>query len=185
MEIKIIDLSKEIEDWRSAVYGEEVRSANISALEKMQTSINDTIVNVNQAADDVQAAASDAAQVARDAASAVESANNSVNHANDILADAEKQVEYSANNANLAKSWAVGETSERPGEDTNNSKYFCNQSEKEYLRAKGEADRAEAYANFVEPKFLIENNRVYIKADSTVQFFLSGNQLYFKLPVSS
>ena len=49
MEIKRIDLAKEIEDWRGAVHGEEVRSANISALQKMQTSINDTITNVNQA----------------------------------------------------------------------------------------------------------------------------------------
>lgn len=185
MEIKRIDLAKEIEDWRSAVYGEEVRSANISALQKMQTSINDTITNVNQASDDVREAAGNAAQVASDAAAAVNLANETIDHANTILADAEMQVEYAANNADLAKSWAVGGTGKRPGEDINNSEYFSNQSEKEYLRAKGEADRAEAYANFVEPQFLMRNNRVYINADSTVKFILHENQLYFKLPASA
>lgn len=185
MEIKRIDLSKEIEDWRSAVYGEEVRSANISALQKVQKSVNDTVVNVNQAANDIQKVAGETEQVAAGAEAAVESANNTINHANNILIEAEKQVEYAAKNAKLAESWAVGGTGERSGEDGNCSEFFSKMAEAEYLRAKNEADRAESYANFVEPRFLIENNRLYMKADSTVKFILDGNQLYFKLPTSA
>ena len=34
-----IDLSKEIEQWKSAIYGEEVRKANTDAFEKIQTTV--------------------------------------------------------------------------------------------------------------------------------------------------
>lgn len=81
-----------------------------------------------------------------------------------------------------SESFAHGGTGERPGEDTDNSKYYSEQAEKEYQRAKDEADRAGIYANFIEPEFILVDNRIYIKESKTVQFVLYGNQLYYKLP---
>lgn len=51
----------------------------------------------------------------------------------------------------------------------------------EYLDAKNEADRAEAYADFVQPHFIIQNNRLYIKDDAVGEFIVANNRLYMKL----
>lgn len=45
-----------------------------------------------------------------------------------------------------SKSWAIGGTGTRDGEDTNNSKYWSRQSKNEADRAKNEADRAASIA---------------------------------------
>ena len=65
MAVENIDLSQEIESWKSAVYGKDVRSANVAAFEKIQGTVNDTVQNVNQAAED-SASASHNAQAAVD-----------------------------------------------------------------------------------------------------------------------
>lgn len=65
MAIGNIDLNQEIESWKSAVRGEDVRSANVAAFEKIQGTVNDTVQNVNQAAED-SASASHNAQAAVD-----------------------------------------------------------------------------------------------------------------------
>lgn len=65
MAIENIDLSQEIESWKSAVRGKDVRSANVAAFEKIQGTVNDTVQNVNQAAEEV-VSASDKAQQAID-----------------------------------------------------------------------------------------------------------------------
>ena len=65
MAIGNIDLSQEIENWKSAVRGKDVRSANVAAFEKIQGTVNDTVQNVNQAAEEV-VSASDKAQQAID-----------------------------------------------------------------------------------------------------------------------
>lgn len=49
------------------------------------------------------------------------------------------------------------------------------------LAAKAQADRAEMYADFVEPHFLIANNRLYIRDDATGEFIVANNRLYMKL----
>lgn len=51
----------------------------------------------------------------------------------------------------------------------------------EYLDAKAQADRAQVYADFIEPHFLIENNRLYIKDDAVGEFITANNRLYMKL----
>lgn len=71
-----IDLSNEILDWEEAELGEEVRSAQISALEKTQTHVNDAIDNVNQAAADVANNTVAANQAAERANAAAANANN-------------------------------------------------------------------------------------------------------------
>lgn len=58
--IENIDLSQEIESWKSAVYGKDVRAANVAAFEKIQGTVNDTVQNVNQAAEDSASAAHNA-----------------------------------------------------------------------------------------------------------------------------
>lgn len=60
MAIENIDLSQEIESWKSAVRGKDVRSANVAAFEKIQGTVNDTVQNVNQAAEDSASAAHNA-----------------------------------------------------------------------------------------------------------------------------
>lgn len=60
MAIGNIDLNQEIESWKSAVRGEDVRSANVAAFEKIQGTVNDTVQNVNQAAEDSASAAHNA-----------------------------------------------------------------------------------------------------------------------------
>lgn len=65
MAIGNIDLNQEIESWKSAVYGKDVRSANVAAFEKIQGTVNDTVQNVNQAAE-VSASAAHNAQAAVD-----------------------------------------------------------------------------------------------------------------------
>lgn len=43
------------------------------------------------------------------------------------------------------------------------------------------AQLAAAYADFAEPHFLIQNNRLYIKDDAVGEFILANNRLYLKL----
>lgn len=74
MAIQNIDLSAEIRDWKSAICGEEVRAANVSAFEKIQGSVNDAIQDVNQAAVDAQRAS--------------ENVENAISLANQTLAEA-------------------------------------------------------------------------------------------------
>lgn len=51
----------------------------------------------------------------------------------------------------------------------------------EYLDAKAQADRAQAYADFIEPHFIIQDNRLYIKDDGVGEFIVADNRLYMKL----
>ena len=60
MAIENIDLSQEIESWKSAVRGKDVRAANVAAFEKIQGTVNDTVQNVSQAAEDSARAAHNA-----------------------------------------------------------------------------------------------------------------------------
>lgn len=81
-----------------------------------------------------------------------------------------------------SESHSHGGTGTRPGEDTDNSLFYSEQSRKEYERAKEEADRAEKFSGFVTPDFLMLNNQVYIKIGGTVDFILLNNQIYYKMP---
>lgn len=182
MAVKRIDLSPERGIWEDAEYGEDVRGAGITSLQKTEDAINETVDEVNKAAEDVQSASAATEQVARDAAETVIRANETVDHADNILMDATEQATAAAGSAKLSESWAVGGTGGREDEDTNNSKYHSRQAETAAQNAKEEADRASMYANFVTPDFIMANNRVYINQNSTVAFGIWNNKLYFKLP---
>ena len=47
--------------------------------------------------------------------------------------------------------------------------------------AANSAQLAQAYADFLEPHFVIQNNRLYIKDDAVGEFILQNNRLYMKL----
>ena len=96
--------------------------------------------------------------------------NTAVSAANDSL-------QYSKD----SKRWAVGDEA-YPGSEVDNSEFYSNQSKLQYERAKNEADRASQYANFITPDFLLQDNRLYINQDSTVQFYVDDNRIYFRLP---
>lgn len=96
--------------------------------------------------------------------------NTAVGSANDSL-------QYSKD----SKRWAVGDEN-YPGSETDNSEFYSKQSELQYEKAKNEADRASQYANFVTPDFVLQDNRLYINQNSTVEFLLDHNRLYFKMP---
>lgn len=57
--IQLIDLTQEINDWKDAICGEEVRAANVSAFEKIQGIVNETVHDVNIAAETAQKASED------------------------------------------------------------------------------------------------------------------------------
>ena len=80
-----------------------------------------------------------------------------------------------------SESHSHGGTGTRPGEDTDNSLYYSQQSKLEYERSKEEADRAESFSEFSRPYFMIENNRLYLKRGGAVDFMVANNRLYYKL----
>lgn len=88
------DISREIQAFREAVYGEEVRGSMIGLCEKVN-------LEVESSTERSQSAES-AAVTAQDSATA---------------------------SAKLSESWAVGGTSSRQGEDTNNSKFYSLRAE--------------------------------------------------------
>lgn len=149
MAVKRIDLSLEIQDWQHAGCGEEVRGASISSLRKTEAVINGTVDDVNQAAADVKLAVTTANN-------AVTRANQAIDHADDILANATAQAKSSASSAENAQSWAVGGTGIRTGEDSDNSRFYSLESKSEADRAKQAADKAEHYAGFIVPDFIID-----------------------------
>lgn len=183
MAVKKIDLSPERKVWGDAEYGEEVRSAGISSLQKTEDAINSTVDEVNQAAVDIQGAAADAAKVSRDAAATVVRANETVDHADAILRDATEQAGASADSAKLSQSWAKGGTGTRQGESTDNSEYYSKQSQTAAERATSEADRAAQYSQIVAPGFYFDpaTSGLYQKAGVGVDFKVVESRIYWKI----
>ena len=111
----------------------------------------------------------------------VETANNAITAADTTLQRAEGTVVEAQGWSDMAKSWAIGEGNVREDESSNNSKYFAQRAALEYQNAKNEADRAKQYSSITQPDFLIQDNRLYYKAGTGVQFVTSGNRLYWKI----
>lgn len=80
-----------------------------------------------------------------------------------------------------SESFAHGNTGVRPGEDTDNSKYYSEQSQAGADRAAAEADRASVYAEALAPKFVLQDNRLYMSDNDKISFIVKDNRLYFKL----
>lgn len=196
MAVKTIDLSPERKIWADAEYGEEVRGAGISSLQKTEDVINSTVDEVNRAAVDVQNAAKNTEKLNQKSNEVLNRANETVDHANDILDEAaqrageifesaKQQVSISAGNATLSESWAVGGTDVRDGENTNNAMYYSQQSETQADRAKTEADRAARYSQIIAPGFYFDpaEAKLYMKAGVGVDFMVQDARLYWKVAV--
>ena len=84
-----------------------------------------------------------------------------------------KSAANAANSATLSESWAVGGTGTRPGEDTNNSKYYAGQAEKY-------KDEAQDIKDSTEIQYRVDGDRVGFKRadeyDYTYTDHLTGPQ---------
>lgn len=81
----------------------------------------------------------------------------------------------------LSESHNHGNTGARLGEDTDNSKYWSEQSRMQAERAKIEADKAEKYADITAPNFYLDldNMVLYIKDGVGVDFVLDENNILY------
>lgn len=149
------NISAEIQAFRDAVRGEEVRGSMISALEKVNADGEDALSEVAAQVTRIDGIAAQATQTLNNANTAINTANEAIERADDILEEGENQVQQAAGSATLSRSWTRGGTGTRTGEDSDNSRFYSLQSQTEADRAKVQADRAEMYAGFVIPEFWI------------------------------
>ena len=110
MAIPRVDISQEIADWQAAVYGEEVRSANVSALTKLQTQMNAACDGIETAQTDVatavntaNAASATANQASSDAQDAIDDAQAAITTAQGYAANAEGSAQAAAASATAAQ----------------------------------------------------------------------------------
>lgn len=75
------DISQEINDFKNAIYGEEVRGSMISLAEKLNTEVEENTTNVNQAVSTANSASSAANQAVQDANTTLQAANQAVTSA--------------------------------------------------------------------------------------------------------
>lgn len=88
------------------------------------------------------------------------------------MLDAQAAAEDASRNNVAAESWAHGETGIRPGEGTDNSKYYSE-------IAKQEAKKAELYSEITFPDFFMDlsNGHLYCEQGKNVEFFVENNHL--------
>lgn len=179
------DISKEIRDFREAERGEEVRGSMISLAEKVNKDGEDAIADVAVQVTKINNAITTANKAVTDANAATARANETLNHADEILDNATVQAANSAGSAVTAKSWAVGGTDSRAGEDTDNSEYYSRQAKTSAGSAKNEADRAAQYSQIIAPGFYFDpaESALYIKAGVGVDFVAVDSVLYWKITV--
>ncbi len=189
-----VDISAEIEDWRSARYGRQVRSSNISALEKLCDQANAAMDYIDQKGTEIDQVRQDVDEVRQNAQDAVDHANDITaeykGYADDKLAAAEQERQKAElarqeaeSQAKTAESWAVGGTGTREGENTDNAAYYSVQAQTQADRSKDEADRAAQYSTIVAPGFYLDEDTavLYIKSGIGVDFLLQEAQLYWKI----
>lgn len=82
-----IDLTREIREWEEAIYGEEVRSANSRALQKIQSSVNEAIDDVNQSAQNINTTLTDLEPAILRANAAANTANTSAQATDSVRND--------------------------------------------------------------------------------------------------
>lgn len=147
-------------------FHDQIEEATVDIRDNYITIFNQINDETEGFKDDAEAAATAAAGSATAAAGSASAAATSAGQADDY--------------SKLSESHSHGNTGVRPGENTDNSKYWSEQSKAEYERAKNEANRAENAANLVMPNFLIYHNRLIASA-SSISFKLIGNILYYKI----
>lgn len=75
------DISQEIDDFKNAIYGEEVRDSMVSLAQKLNTEVEGNTTNVNQAVETANSASSAANQAVQDANTTLQAANQAVQDA--------------------------------------------------------------------------------------------------------
>lgn len=86
------------------------------------------------------------------------------------MLDAQASAEAASRYNTAAESWAHGQTGARPGEETDNSKYYSE-------IAKQEAEKAESYATITFPEFFMDfvDGHLYCDQGKNVEFFVDEN----------
>ncbi len=86
------------------------------------------------------------------------------------MLDAQAAAEAASRHNVAAESWAHGATGARPGEATDNSKYYSE-------IAKMESDKAASYAEMTFPEFFLDfsDGHLYCKQGKNVEFYIDGN----------
>lgn len=135
---KVEELIKQVED--------NVTSAETSAA-NAKTSETNAAASATSASSSASAAETSATNAANSATAAKNSqtsaasyatqAKNQATNAATSATNAANSATASADSAKLSESWAVGGTSSRSGEDTNNSKYYAEQAAKSAQEAAG------------------------------------------------
>lgn len=161
------DISQEIQNFRDAAKGEEVRGSMISLAIKVNADGEDALSEVAAQVTRIDGIAAQATQTLNNANTAINTANEAISEAQDTLAEGVHQVVEAAGSATLSKSWARGGTGTRTGEDSDNSRFYSLQSQTEANRAKVQADRAEMYAGFVVPEFWVNFASGYMEYTDT------------------
>lgn len=155
-----IDINQQIQDWKNARYGRQVRSANVEALTELQNQMNDAVDYLVEKGEAVDQATRDVQRVRQEAQGAVDHANEITEkykqYADTKLTETTEQRRLAETARKEAESWTRGGTGTRPGEDNENSMFYYLQSKTEADRAATEASRAEQYADFVVPKFSVD-----------------------------
>jgi len=177
------DISQEIQKFRDAEKGEEVRGSMISLAIKVNADGENALEEVAEQVTRIDGIAAQATQTLNNANTAINTANEAISEAQDTLAEGVQQVQQAAGSATLSKSWARGSTGTRTGEDTDNSRYYSLQSQSEADRAKVQADRAEMYAGFIVPEFwvnFVSGEMEYTDTDKMVWLLnmTTGNMEY-------
>ena len=104
------DISKEINDFRTAVYGRDVRNSMITLAEKVNTEVETNTANVNRAANTANTASSRANQTLGTAQEAINEAKTTLQAANTAKTDAQSSAsaaEESASAAEVSKTAAA------------------------------------------------------------------------------
>ena len=111
----------------AAVYSEDrvIASDEFNALTELINKVNK---DYDYVITECNKSASNAKTSATNASKSEVNAKTYMNNANTYKNNAATSATNSANSAKLSQSWAVGGTSSRDGEDTNNSKYYATQS---------------------------------------------------------
>lgn len=130
------DISQEIEAFRKAKKGREVRGSMISLAEKVNTDGENALATVAGQVNRIDGIATQATLTLNNANTAINTANKAIKRADDVLEEGLNQVAQAANSATLSKNYSLD-------------------SKENADRAQNQADRAEMYAGFVAPKFWI------------------------------
>lgn len=167
-----------VEAEEGRVAAETAREAAEEAREKAENARADTFATNETAREKMFEASEDTRQEAFGAAEAERQAGYET-HIADFNKDRQELKDYSV----ASRSWTIGGTGSRTGEDEDNSKYYSEKSAEEAAVAKASAEAAAKYAQVTAPDFYldVDTGRLYMKGGVGVDFKLEDGKLYWKV----